>query len=219
MSSTAPNPSRLLRVAPRVAERALQRARLTVVPRPRTARRAPRVPFVMLISALLLGGVVGLLLFNTSMQQASFRETALSRQARDLDAQQEALQLQLDQLRDPQRIARLAQRMGMIIPTGTSGILNFQTGRISGTPAPAEGPGLPLRQPPAPLPHGFTPVAVTVHAPPTTTTTTTTSGGSAQGTTKGTAKGTTKGTTKGATRGTATTSGAGRTSGAPTRNR
>ncbi|HWU23905.1 MAG TPA: hypothetical protein VN088_20375, partial [Nocardioides sp.] len=102
-------------------------------------------------------GVIGLLFFNTSMQQASFRETALSRQARDLDAQQEALQLQLDALRDPQRIARLAQRMGMIVPAGTSGILDFRTGRISGTPVPAEGPGLPLRQASATPPAVFAP--------------------------------------------------------------
>ncbi|GAB3859565.1 hypothetical protein GCM10028801_21160 [Nocardioides maradonensis] len=174
MSSAAPNPSpsRLPRVAPRVAQRALQRARLTVVPRRRTAVRAPRVPFVMLISALLLGGVIGLLFFNTSMQQASFRETALSHQARDLDAQQEALQLQLDALRDPARIARLAQRMGMIVPTGAAGILDYQTGKISGSPAPAEGPGLPLRQAPATRPAGFPVATVTVTVPPTSTTTT-----------------------------------------------
>lgn len=166
MSSAAPNPTRSARVAPRIAQRALQRARLTVVPRPRIASSsAPRVPFVMLISALLLGGVIGLLFFNTSMQQASFRETALSRQARDLDAQQEALQLELDALRDPQRIARLAQRMGMIVPAGTAGILDFRTGRITGTPMPAEGPGLPLRQPSAKPPAGFTPPTVTVKTP------------------------------------------------------
>ena len=171
MSSAAPNPnpSRLPRVAPRVAQRALQRARLTVVPRRRTAVRAPRVPFVMLISALLLGGVIGLLFFNTSMQQASFRETALSHQARDLDAQQEALQLQLDALRDPQRIARLAQQMGMIVPTGAAAILDYQTGRIRGARTPAEGPGLPLHQPPAQQAAGWKPPAPTVTVTPTTT--------------------------------------------------
>ncbi len=47
-SSTAPQlRSRL----PRIAEVAVQRARLTVVPRPRTRPRAPRVPFVTLVSA------------------------------------------------------------------------------------------------------------------------------------------------------------------------
>ena len=53
---------------------------------PRRRVRAARVPFVTLVSLLLLGGVVGLLLFNTSMQQASFAATSLEGQASTLDA-------------------------------------------------------------------------------------------------------------------------------------
>ena len=68
----------------RIAEEAVERARLRVVPRTRV--RAPRVPFVMLVSLVLLGGVIGLLLFNTSMQQASFRATAMEAQAQRLHA-------------------------------------------------------------------------------------------------------------------------------------
>ena len=56
---------------PRFAEAAVERARLTVVPAPAPASHAPRVPFATLVSVL-LGGVVGLLMFNTQMQQASF---------------------------------------------------------------------------------------------------------------------------------------------------
>ena len=58
---------------PRLAEDAVDRARLTVVPRRRV--RAARMPFVTLVSLVLLGGVVGLLCFNTQMQQASFAAT------------------------------------------------------------------------------------------------------------------------------------------------
>jgi hypothetical protein len=54
----------------RIAQQADDNARLTVVPRVRT--RAPRVPFVTLVSLVLVGGIVGLLLFNPSRQQASF---------------------------------------------------------------------------------------------------------------------------------------------------
>ena len=176
MSSTAPNPNRLPRVAPRIAQVALQRARLSVVPRP-VASRAPRVPFVALISAILLLGVLGLLFFNTSMQQASFRETRLSQQARDLNAQVEAAQLSVNQLRDPQRIARLAQRMGMVIPAGASGVVDIATGKITGDPVPAIGKGLPLDAVPAIRPH-FLPPPVKVTVKPTTTTTTTAKTGS-----------------------------------------
>ena len=57
----------------RIAQEAVEKARLSVVPRVRT--RAPQVPFMTLVSLVLISGVVGLLLFNTSMQQASFAAT------------------------------------------------------------------------------------------------------------------------------------------------
>jgi hypothetical protein len=128
-SSTAPQlRSRL----PRIAEVAVQRARLTVVPRPRTRPRAPRVPFVTLVSVILLGGVIGLLMFNTSMQQASFRATALEQQASDLTAQEESLRLELQQMRDPQRVAGLAQSRGMVLPGGGPLVLDLDSGKVLG---------------------------------------------------------------------------------------
>ncbi len=146
MSSTAPQIRRLQTVAPRIAQAALQRARLTVVPRTRRSR-APRVPFVTFVSVILLAGVVGLLLFNTSMQQASFKATALQNQATDLGAQQEALEMDLAALREPNRLAKLAQQMGMVIPA-QAGVIDLSTGRISGSPAPASGNDrIPLHMP------------------------------------------------------------------------
>ena len=67
-----------------------------------------------LVSFVLLAGVVGLLMFNTSMQQASFAATTLEQQAATLDAREQTLQMELDVLRDPQRVALKAQRMGMV---------------------------------------------------------------------------------------------------------
>lgn len=146
-SSTAPQIRRLQSVAPRIAQAALERARLTVVPRTRR-KRAPRVPFVAFVSVILLAGVVGLLLFNTSMQQASFKATALENQATDLGAQQEALEMDIQALREPQRLARLAQDMGMVIPSTPAGVLDLSTGRITGEPTPASGgDAIPLHMP------------------------------------------------------------------------
>src|SRR3954465_14117836 len=89
---------------PRIAEAAGERARLTVVPRiPR--RRAARVPFVTLVSLLLVGGVAGLLFFNTSMQQASFTATDMENEVSLLNAHEQSLKMQLESLRDPQRVA------------------------------------------------------------------------------------------------------------------
>jgi cell division protein FtsB len=142
---------------PRIAEAAVERARLTVVPRRRT--RASRMPFVMLVSLVLLGGVVGLLLFNTSMQQASFAAASLEEQASTLSARQQTLEMQLDEMRDPQRVAEQAQRMGMV-PAGSPAFLRLD-GKVLGEAAPATAddrlrlnprpPGLPAVLNPAPI--------------------------------------------------------------------
>ncbi|RJS47668.1 hypothetical protein [Nocardioides cavernaquae] len=98
----------------RIAEEAVERARLRVVPRSRV--RAPKVPFVMLVSMILLAGVVGLLMFNTTMQQNSFTAEDLELQAADLRSQEQSLQADLDELRDPQRIGERAMKLGMVVP-------------------------------------------------------------------------------------------------------
>jgi cell division protein FtsB len=113
---------------------ALQRARLTVVPRART--RTSPLPFVTLVSFVMLAGVIGLLMFNTSMQQAAFTTTALEQQAATLDAREQTLRMELDTLRDPQRVALQAQRMGMVIPASPA-FLRLRDGKVLGTPAPA----------------------------------------------------------------------------------
>src|ERR1700752_2040949 len=81
-----------------LAGAALHRARLTVVPRGRT--RTSPLPFVTLVSFVLLAGVVGLLMFNTSMQQAAFTATAMEEQASTLTAREQTLRMELDVLRD-----------------------------------------------------------------------------------------------------------------------
>lgn len=113
----------------RLPEGAVERARLTVVPRPRP--RAPRVPFVILVSLLLLGGVVGLLLFNTHMQQASFRLTAMEAKAQRLHATEQSLRMQVDRLRDPQRVAARAQSLGMV-PMVHPAFLRLSDGAVLG---------------------------------------------------------------------------------------
>jgi cell division protein FtsB len=116
---------------PRIAGAAVERARLTVVPRRR--RAAGRAPFLALVSMVLLGGVVGLLLFNTSMQQASFATTALEQQATRLAARQQSLEMELDQLRNPQRIAAAAKRLGMVQACSPA-FLQLGSGEVKGQP-------------------------------------------------------------------------------------
>lgn len=126
---------------PRIAEVAVERARLTVVPRRRT--RAARMPFVALVSMVLVGGVVGLLLFNTSMQQASFAATALEGQSTTLAARQQMLEMDLDRLRDPQRIAAAAQKLGMVQACAPA-FIKLGTGEVVGQPCPAVASAFPI---------------------------------------------------------------------------
>ncbi len=143
---------------PRLAGAALERARLTVVPRRRRRRTSP-VPFLLVVSMVAVGGVVGLLLFNTSMQQASFAATSLQHQADTLVAQQQGLEMQLDHLRDPQMIALRAQKMGMVLPTSPA-VLDLATGKVLGDPAPATRlDRLRLTGPPPAKPAAFDPAA------------------------------------------------------------
>lgn len=141
MSSSAPASvrTRLSLQGRGLAEAAVERARLTVVPRRRT--RAPKVPFVTLVSLLLLAGVVGLLLFNTSMQQASFTTTALEEQATNLAAREQALENELDVLRDPQRLAEVAQKKFNMVPAAAPVFLHLGTGKTEGE---GGAPGAPL---------------------------------------------------------------------------
>lgn len=130
-----PSPATLRQRAPRLAGAAVERARLTVVPRAET--RAARLPFVSLVTVLLLGGVVGLLLFNTSMQQSAFTATSLEQRAAVLSARQESLGMKLEQLRDPQEVARRAQQLGMRVPAAPL-FLDLSDGSVAGDPAGAQ---------------------------------------------------------------------------------
>jgi len=132
----------------RIAQEAVDKARLSVVPRVRT--RAPRMPFMTLVSLVLLGGIVGLLLFNTSLQQASFAASALEAEADTLAAREQTLRMELDELRNPQRVASQAQAMGMVIPAAPV-FLDLETGETIGVRTPATRENALLLQPPAPV--------------------------------------------------------------------
>lgn len=116
-----------------LGEAAVEKARLTVVPV--AQGRTPRVPFIVLVSALAIVGVVGLLLFNTSLQQAAFTEAKLTEQASAMVDREETLRMQLDDLRDPQRIGVEAEKMGMVIPASPA-FLRLD-GTVVGDPRPA----------------------------------------------------------------------------------
>lgn len=115
---------------PRIAESAVERARLVVVPRPRSV--APRFPFLVLVSTVILVGIVGLLLFNTQMQKAAFGGRQMESERANLTVLNQELRQELQDRRSYQNVALRAQELGMVLPP-TLPSLDPTTGRIDGT--------------------------------------------------------------------------------------
>jgi cell division protein FtsB len=158
---SSPLPQTRVRVQ-RIAEAAVERARLTVVPRSRV--RAPRVPFVTLVSLVLLAGVVGLLMFNTTMQQNSFTVTDLEAQAAELRSQEQTLQADIEHFQDPQYIGEQAQRLGMVQATCPR-FLDLATDSVSAAcPNPPE--KLDVLPPKAKKPKSLVPNVIEIKARP-----------------------------------------------------
>jgi hypothetical protein len=109
----------------------LPRPRLTVVAK--AANRAPRIPFVVLVVTLLIGGLVGLLLLNTALQRGAYTTTALRDRAEALSIRQQQLEVKVDAMAQPQRLAERALRLGMVAD-GSPGYLELSTGEIVGIP-------------------------------------------------------------------------------------
>lgn len=155
------------RRVPRFADAAVERARLTVVPPRRSLGRtqAARTPFAVLVLMMLAAGVVGLLMFNTNMQQASFQATALQDRVNVLTAKQQSLDLELDELRDPQSLAVAAKALGMVAPSQPA-FVRLSDGRVLGNPTPATPSGAVRINPlAAQLPPGVRQKRIIVKAP------------------------------------------------------
>ena len=174
---------------PRFAEAAVERARLTVVPQRSLGRtQAARTPFAVVVIAMLVAGVIGLLTFNTNMQQASFKATALQNQATALGAEEQSLTMELDELRQPQRLAVAAKKLGMVAPAQPA-FVRLSDGRVLGTPAKATPEdSVRVNALPTAKPSSINPKPFVVHVPAPTADDTT--GGVTGGTTGVTPKST-----------------------------
>jgi hypothetical protein len=121
-------------------------------------------------------------MFNTHMQQASFYATRLQARADDLTARQQKLDMELERLRAPQRLAEAGKRLGMVAPD-VPAFVKLADGTVVGTPTPATPEGavrinpLPPQLPPPLRPP---PIIVRVPAPPDATTPVATPAGTTQ---------------------------------------
>ena len=127
------SPSRAPRQAPRWPQ-------LQVVPR--TARtRANR--FLILVAGLLVGGLVGLLLLNLSMQKGAFELAAIEAQTESLRTQEQELSYEMQRLGSTDHLKRRATNLGMV-PYPNPVFLDLADGSVIGDPMPAVGPPDPV---------------------------------------------------------------------------
>lgn len=119
----------------------LPRPRLTIVPR--MASRAPRVPFVILVVLVLGVGLIGLLLLNTALQRGAYEISDLRTRSDSLAVQQQTLEMQVAQLRQPHRVAEAALALGMV-RNDSPAFLDLTTGAVTGAAKPASEANVPV---------------------------------------------------------------------------
>ncbi|MFD3781912.1 septum formation initiator, partial [Streptomyces sp. NPDC058612] len=110
-----------------------------------SAGQAARMPFVLLVVALLGGGLISLLLLNSALNEGSFRLSKLKKETTVLTDEEQALQRDVDAHSAPDALQRRAQELGLV--PGGSPVFISPDGKVAGAAAPAEAP-----PPPSPAP-------------------------------------------------------------------
>jgi hypothetical protein len=121
----------------------------TAVARP-VGRAVPRLPFVLLVLALLGGSLVCLLVINTTLGAASFRISQLQKKSASLSLQEQNLRQQVAAEQAPAAIAQRAYALGMRAQASTT-ILDLRSGQIATLPGQG-GVGVELGAPPTSAP-------------------------------------------------------------------
>ncbi|MGW7358130.1 FtsB family cell division protein [Streptomyces sp. NPDC054802] len=107
---------------------------------------AARAPFVLLVVLILSGGLITLLLLNSSLSQGSFELSELKKKTTELTDEQQALQRDVDRHSAPDALEWRARELGMV-PGGGPAFLG-PDGKVLGVPQKAAAEPLP----PAPEP-------------------------------------------------------------------
>ena len=103
--------------------------------------RAARTPFVLLVVLLLGGGLITLLMLNSSLNEGSFELGRLKKETTDLTDEEQALQREVSGYEDPGALERRARDLGMV-PGGAPAFL-APDGTVRGVPSPAAPPPAP----------------------------------------------------------------------------
>lgn len=102
--------SRAYAQAPQPAYDSQPRSWLRVVA---PSRRARRAPFMVLLATVVGAGVLGLVALSIAVNQQAFALAELERSTHDLTVRHSTLRADVDRLRAPSRIERIARRRGL----------------------------------------------------------------------------------------------------------
>ncbi|MEU8776045.1 hypothetical protein [Streptomyces sp. NPDC048606] len=117
---------------------------------PAPAGGAARMPFVLLVVALLGGGLISLLLLNSALNEGSFQLSKLKRETTALTDEEQALQRDVDAYSAPDALQRRAHELGLV--PGGSPVFIGPDGKVAGTVSTAEAPPPPPPVTPSPAP-------------------------------------------------------------------
>lgn len=114
--------------------------RLRLVPRPR--KRMARMPFLLVLIALVGVGMVGLLLLNTSLQNQAFEATELRRQAAEMRYAEGELEQLVTEAGSSGELIRKASEMGLRPNRGVA-FVQLPHGTVTGDAKADDGLFLP----------------------------------------------------------------------------
>lgn len=102
---------------------------------PSGPHQAARTPFVLLVVLLLGGGLITLLMLNSSLNEGSFKLSELKKRTTELTDEEQALQQDVDDRSAPGALERRARELGMV-PGGSPAFL-APDGTVRGVPSQA----------------------------------------------------------------------------------
>jgi len=99
---------------------------------------APRAPFVAVVIALVVAGVLGILVINTKTNENSFRISRLQDQKTALDNQQQQLENQIAGYESTGNLYAAARRLGLVKAENPA-YIRLPDGKVIGVPKPGTG--------------------------------------------------------------------------------
>jgi hypothetical protein len=100
---------------------------------------APRAPFVAVMIAVVIAGLIGILLINTRTNENTFRISKLQDQKAALDNQQQQLENQIVGYESIGNLDAAARRLGLV-KADNPAYIRMPDGRVLGVPKPGNGP-------------------------------------------------------------------------------